>query len=109
MGFSFDDEPTVNSQDELAVATNGSSMGSADLFSKVCGLSHRPRPRAADLQDRSALRLLLAQLRMPALRRLPDNPVVLGVRSDPEPVDSLLDVSPQCPVMIADADGPKMA
>ncbi len=24
MGFSFDDEPTVNSQDELAVATSGS-------------------------------------------------------------------------------------
>ncbi|MGD1103459.1 MAG: hypothetical protein ABSA59_15520 [Terriglobia bacterium] len=24
VGFSFDDEPTVNSQDELAVATSGS-------------------------------------------------------------------------------------
>jgi hypothetical protein len=24
MGFSFDDEPTVNSQDEMAVATSGS-------------------------------------------------------------------------------------
>jgi hypothetical protein len=81
----------------------------ADLFSKVCGFSHRPRPRAADLQNGSALRSLLAQLRMPALRRLPDNPVILSVRSDPEPVDSLFDIGSQRSIMFADAHGPKIA
>ncbi len=43
------------------------------------------------------------------LRGLPDNPVVLSVRSDPNPVDSFFDVSSQCSVMLADADGPKTA
>jgi len=61
VGFSFDDEPTANSQDELAVATNGSSMGSADLFFKVCGSSHRLCPIAADLHNTSALRLLVSR------------------------------------------------
>ena len=31
---------------------------SAALFFKVCGSSHRPRPRAANLQNRSALALV---------------------------------------------------
>jgi hypothetical protein len=40
---------------------------------------------------------------------LPNNPVVLSVGSDPEPIDSLLDVSSKCSVMFADAHGPKIA
>jgi hypothetical protein len=46
---------------------------------------------------------------MPSLRGLPDNPVVLSVSADPEPVDSFLDVGSQCSVMIADAHGPTTA
>ncbi len=34
-------------------------QGSADLFRKVCGSSQRSDPKAADLQNRSALRLLI--------------------------------------------------
>ena len=33
----------------------GKQGSASDLFFKVCGFSHRPRPRAADLQNRSAL------------------------------------------------------
>jgi hypothetical protein len=32
----------------------------SDLFFKVCGFSDQPRPRAADLRNRSALRLFVA-------------------------------------------------
>jgi hypothetical protein len=38
-----------------------------------------------------------------------DNPVILRMRSDPEPIDSLLYVGSECPIMFADAHGPKVA
>jgi len=72
----------------------------ADLFSKVGGSSQQSRESAADLRNRFALRLR---------RGSADNPVVLGVGSDPEPVDSVGDVSSQRPVMFADAHAPKIA
>jgi hypothetical protein len=40
---------------------------------------------------------------------LPDHSVVLGVRADPESIDSLSDVDSQRSVMFANADGPKAA
>jgi hypothetical protein len=46
---------------------------------------------------------------MPAWRGSPDNPVVLGVRPDPEPVDAFFDVDPQRSVVFSDADGAKIA
>ena len=42
-------------------------FGSADLFFKVCGFSHRPCPKAADLQNRCAL---LARCALPAMHSL---------------------------------------
>jgi hypothetical protein len=47
------------------------------------------------------------QLRMPSLRGLPDDPVVLSVRSDPNL--SFFDVSSQCSAMFADAHRQKNA
>jgi hypothetical protein len=40
------------------LALGSPKRGSAHLFFKVCGSSHRWHPRAADLQNRSALHLL---------------------------------------------------
>ena len=42
-------------------------------------------------------------------RHLADDLAVFGVRADPDPVDSLFDFRPQGSIMIANADGPKLA
>jgi hypothetical protein len=72
----------------------------AQTFFQSGGSPQQSRGSAADLQNRLAFRLR---------RGLPDNPVILSVRSDPEPIDSLLDASSQRPVMFADAHAPKIA
>jgi hypothetical protein len=53
--------------------------------------------------------LLLVQPGRALLHGLPHNSVIFSMRPDPEPIDSFFDISSQCSVMFADADGPKFA
>jgi hypothetical protein len=47
VGFSFDDEPTVDSQDELAVATSGSHNLRRRSYCNLCAHSRLPTLRNA--------------------------------------------------------------
>jgi hypothetical protein len=41
-------------------------------------------------------------------RGLANNPVILSMGADPDPIDSLFDLGSQCSVMVADAHKPKI-
>ena len=77
-------------------------LGSADLFFKVCGFSHQPRPRIADLENGSTLPLLQLGVRGKRVANLSFQPkiyhlffvrVSAGVRCLPEDGNRLWPIS----------------